>query len=251
MTNPRRQRPLGPPAEERRIKPDRRRASWNEFRHAYPGVLTSLTVALLTLLLASGWLVHKRSLYAAETARLRASMSDVERERTDVILASNERRLQVMVELLRRQARADRQLNLAVSVDDGRLYLQRDGAVLRDVAVRVGGGRTVGTPPDTVRLAAPRGQRTVERVLAPDEPFELPAWVYEERGLPVPEDRSLQGALGAHSVVLNGGILLYSLPPQGPLADSSYVFPGSVLVPAADLEAMAPNIRPGMTIYFY
>ena len=48
-------------------------------------------------------------------------------------------------------------LHLSVSVDSGTMFLEREGAVLREMPVRVGREQLAGTAPDTVRVAAPRG----------------------------------------------------------------------------------------------
>lgn len=231
--------------------PDRRRPRWREFRLAYPGIITTIIVALAIMLVADGWLIWKRIRYDREIERLRAGMSDVERQRTDVILASDEKRFQIMMELIRRQARGDRDLNLAVALDSGVMYLQREGAVLREMEMDVGPERTVGEGTDTVRMAAPRGTRTIERILDADDAWEVPRWVFVDRGLPVPEQRSLRGALGSRAVLLSGGTVIYSMPEVGPLNDSTYLMPGSVRVRATDLGAIAPNLKPGQTVYFY
>ncbi len=244
-----------PPVEpDRRTGDDRRRLHWSEFRRAYPGVIAVFAVALLVLLGADATLLVRRQAYASETARLRQSMTSVERERTDLIMATDERRWAVMLELARRQARADQRLHLSVSVDSGRLVLEREGAQLRVVNAEVGEGTLVGDAPDTVRLAAPRGERSIEMVLGPGDSWLVPEWVYRQRGMPVPTDsasRSVAGALGSTAIVLTGGTVIYALPASGPLADASYVLPGSVRLPASDLEAMRPNLSPGMSVYFY
>ncbi len=49
----------------------------------------------------------------------------------------------------------------------------------------------------------------------------------------------------------SGGTLIYALPKTGPLADSTYVMPGSIRVPAADLAAIRENLSSGMRVYFY
>jgi hypothetical protein len=178
-------------------------------------------------------------------------MTDVERRRADVLLASDEHRFRIMVELARRQAAGDRELHLALAADSGLLFLEREGARLRTAPAELGPERVVGTPPDTVRMVVPRGSRTIERVLGPDDSWEVPAWVYADRGLAVAPERALKGALGPYAVVLSGGAVLYSMPTVGPLNDSAYVLPGSVRVPAKDLEAIVPNLRPGMTVDLY
>jgi hypothetical protein len=103
---------------------------------------------------------------------------------------------------------------------------------------------------DSVRMAAPRGQRTVERIIEGDT-WEIPSWVYVDRRLPVPTDRRVQGALGPVAVVLSGGTIIYSPPTAGPLNDLSYVMPGAIRARAEDLKAILPNIAPGMTVYVY
>jgi hypothetical protein len=117
--------------------------------------------------------------------------------------------------------------------------------------IEIGPEKTVGTAPDTVHLVAPRGQRTVERVISGKEAFAIPAWVWTDRGLQPPADRSIPGALGPVAIVLSGGTLVYSMPSVGPLNDSSYVMPGNVRARANDLRAIAPNVKPGQAVYFY
>jgi len=97
----------------------------------------------------------------------------------------------------------------------------------------------------------PRGARSVAQVLRARDPWEVPRWVYADRMQPVPEDRAVKGALGNTAVVLSGGAVIYALPKDGPLGDSSYVLPGAVLMRADDLRAIAPNITPGMAVYLY
>ena len=233
------------------VPADRRRARWREFRQAYPGVVVALGLALVAMLVLDTLLVLRRERYLDEAERLRASMTDVERRRTDAIVDAERNALLMQVELLRRQALGDRALNLAVSVDSGRMTLAREGARLRDMRVEVGPERWVRTGDDSVRVAIPRGARTVERVLGKDDGWEVPTWVWLDRGLPVPADRTVKGALGPTAVLLSGGTVLYAPPLAGPLNDAAYLLPGAVRAHAEDLAAIAPNVKPGMTVYFY
>lgn len=230
---------------------DRRRRNWQEFRAAYPGILAALGIAFLVMVAVDFWLIYRYVDYRREIDRLRSGMTSVERNRTDMLLESRENRFRVMLELIRRQARLDAQLHLSVAVDSGVMYLEREGAVLREMDVRIGPERTVGIPPDTVRMATPLGERTVERVLGPEDAWEIPQWVYRDRGLPTPEDRTLRGALGPTSILLTGGTVIYSAPTVGPLNDPEYVMPGSVRVSREDMQAIAPNLKPGTKVYFY
>ena len=207
--------------------------------------------ALVALVALDMWLIARRNRYAEEDARLREGMSALQRQQADGILSNEQNKLRVMIELARRQAQLDKQLHLAIPVDSGVMYLEQEGALLREMPVEAGPEKRVGAPPDTVHLAAPRGTRTVERILDADDAWEVPAWVYTDRGLTPPAERTLKGALGPAAVVLVGGTVIYAMPSVGPLNDSTYVLPGSIRARAADLQAIAPNLKAGMTVYFY
>ena len=247
-------RPPGPPkmpiTPGGRV-PDRRRPGWKDFRRAYPGLIAGMWVSLVVLLAVDGFMLYKRRAYAREVARLRSGMTAVERQSADLELASNENRVRVLVELARRQAQGDKELHLSVAVDSGVMYLEREGALLREMPVRVGPERRVGVAPDTVHMVAPRGARKVEKVLSADSSWEVPRWVYTDRQLPTPPDRAVKGGLGDAAVVLDGGTVIYAEPLAGPLADSAYVLPGSLRARAADLRAIVPNLKPGTTVYLY
>lgn len=210
-----------------------------------------MAFALAAMLALDGWIIYKRIRYGREVDRLRAGMTGAERSRADLLLASDENKFRVMVALIRRQAQVDKEIHLSVSVDSGMMYLEREGALLREMRTEVGPEKLVGTSPDTVRMAIPRGARTVERVLGAKDPWEVPKWVYTDRGLATPVDRSLRGALGPAAVVLNGGTVIYTMPSAGPLNDSSYVMPGAVRLKAQDLKAVTPNLARGSKVYFY
>lgn len=212
-------------------------------------------VAILTLAGLDAFVIAKRRRYAAEITRLRAAMSQLERERADALVSGERRKLRVAIELARRQARIEPALHLSVALDSSAMYLERDGAVLRRMPVQIGPERRIGTAPDTVPLAAPRGVRTIAAVLSDSSAWEIPEWVYVDRGIDVPEPgaRTIIGALGPAAILLDGGTIVYSLPAGGssPLADSSYVMPGAVRARAEDLRAIVPNLSAGMRIYFY
>lgn len=214
-----------------------------------------LTAIVLFLLLAlvgmDAWLVGRRARYRAETERLRGSMTELERDRADAIVRREEHTLRTAIELVRRQAKIEPALHLSVTVDSGAMYLEREGAMLRAMPVQVGPERRIGQAPDTVQLAAPRGVRVVARVLTDTARWEIPGWVYADRGEPVPPSRVVSGALGPVALLLDGGTVVYSMPVAGPLADSGYVLPGSVRARQEDLRAILPNLHPGMRVYFY
>jgi hypothetical protein len=222
-----------------------------DFRLRHPGFLAAVVIVALGVIAIDGYLIYKRTTYRAEIQRLRAGMSEFEKRRADAVLASEEKQLQVMVQLLRRQARVDKEIHLAVSVDSAFMGLEREGAILRDMRVELGPEKTVGTSPDTVRMTVPRGTRSVQRLLGATDGWEVPRWVYEDRGLPVPNDRAVRGALGPAAIVLEGGTVIYSMPTRGPLNDSAYVMPGAVRAKAEDLRAVIPNLARGTKVYFF
>jgi hypothetical protein len=235
------------------VKPpvDRRRQSWREFRLAYPGIISVLLVVLVSMIAIDGWLLYQRIRYEREIARLRAGMTDQERRKADMVVAAEQNRMRVALELMRRQANIDKDLHLSVAVDSGVMYLEREGALLREMPIDVGAEKRVGVAPDTLKIVAPRGARTVERVLGAKDRWEVPRWVYVDRGLPVPEERMVAGALGAGAIILSGGAVIYGHPASGPLSDSSYVLPGAIRARTQDLRAIAPNLTPGMSVYLY
>jgi hypothetical protein len=224
---------------------------WSRLGALRRTVLLTLLVVLATAIALDAWMLSTTRRYQAEVSRLRGSMTNLERSRADAIVNQEEGKYRVAIELLRRQARIDQGLHLSVSVDTGAMYLERDGALLREMPVQIGSERMVGVPPDTVRLAAPRGVRTVARVLTDADAWEVPPWVYTDRGIDVDSSRSIRGALGPAALLLDGGTIVYSMPITGPLNDSGYVLPGAVRARVEDLRAVLPNLTPGMRVYFY
>ncbi len=210
-----------------------------------------LSLVLLATVVLDGALLLRRRRYVDETARLRASMTAIERQRTDAILTAEAEESGVMLELMRRQALVDDAVHLSVNTDSSTAIFERSGAELRRFAVQVGPARRVGIPPDTLQVSIPQGTRTVERLLTASDAFELPSWLWVDRGLPVPAGRSAVAWTGPDAVVTSGGTLIYSLPSTGPLADSSYVMPGAIRAPAADLAAIKANLTRGMKVYFF
>ena len=211
---------------------------------AFPAILTLLRVANVV---AAARLWRFRD----DAARLRASMTETERNRTDLAIKSEDNRAKVVSELVRRQARADHELHLAIEVDSGRMFLERDGVALREIPIAVGPERVVSGAPEPTRVALSRGAQAVATLVGADDAWEVPVLVFEDRRIPVPTDRRTKGALGSNALLLNGGGVIYALPKDGPLADSTYVLPGAVLLRAEDLRAIAPNVVLGMTVYLY
>lgn len=229
----------------------RRRSRWGEFRQAYPRIVAGLAALLGLLVLVDGFLAYKWLDYNRETRRLRAAMSRMEGDHADALLAAGEDHVALLMEVARLQASGEPALNLAISVEVGRMYLQREGARLRDMPVEVAPETRVGDSPGSLVLAAPRGKRAVVKILGKGDAYELPAWAWSSRELPVPANRSVAGALGPVALVLSGGTVVYSMPAAPPLDAADYILPGNVRANAADLEAVLENVRPGMPVYFH
>lgn len=203
----------------RKARGDRRRGGWRDFRRAYPGFVLTLVIGLVAMLSVSGFLFYKRGVYEAEVARLRANMTDTERARTDAIIAAEENKARIALELARRQAKIEKMLHLSVAVDSGRIFLEREGAILREMPAAFGAETSVRAGADSIPVVIPRGQRTIARV-------------------------------SENAITLDGGTVISAA--DGALAnDSTPVAPGNVRIGLADMKAIMPNLTPGMRVYFY
>ena len=224
---------------------------WRQFHVAYPRISAAMVLGIAVFFLIDLALVYKRVEYGRDLARLRATMTEAEGRRIDAIAVAEGNRLAMAVELARQEALGDVEMHLAVDTGKGTMFLERDGAQLREMPVRIGREATVGTPPDTVRRAPPRGKCSVTRVVDGSYRWEVPEWVYIHHGQPVPADRGLPGALGPLAIFLDSGSVIYSRPATGLLSDANYVLPGSVRTEAADFAAIKSSLQPGMAVYFY
>lgn len=199
---------------------DRRREGWHGFREAYPTFLRIISVLFLLLVAGDMWLFYRRDAYGQEIATLRARMTDAERKKSDIAVQSEQDKVQLALELAKRQAHFDPRLHLSIAVDSGVMYLERDGALLRVMRVALAPAEIPGFKSrngDTTAATLPRGQRTIQQVIDGDSP----------------------------ALVLNGDARIYSG------ADSDAVAAGNVRVDAADLRAILPNVSAGMSVYFY
>ena len=229
---------------------DKKIPRWRAFRESYPRIATGMALGIVVLFLIDLVLVCKRIEYGRELALLNASMSKAEIQRVDAIEAAENNIMAMTVELARREDLGIRELHLTVDSGKSLMYLECEGAVLREMPVRLGQEVTVGAKPDTVCLPPPRGKRFVARVVDATYRWAMPECAVDQRGQPVPGDRKIPGALGPLAIILDSGSVIYTLPTAGPLSDANYVLPGSLRAEAADLEAVKANLRPGMAVYF-
>jgi hypothetical protein len=230
---------------------ERRRTRWGDFRDAYPRIVTAMTIGLVALLAFDAFLLFKAVQYRRQIREDRASMSATDKQRADALLANQATRADLEEALVAQQAVKDKGLNLSIALEEGTMDLQREGAQLREIRVKIGPEVTVGPPPGARKITPPLGRRQVVAVVDGSYAWDVPAWVFQQRGQPAATNRRVPGALGEIAVILDDGNVIYSRPKAGPLADDSYVLPGSVRADAADLQAIRPNLSPGIPVYFH
>jgi hypothetical protein len=199
---------------------DRRRGTWRDFRHAYPGFVFVLGLGLIAMISVDGWLLTKRVKYNEDVKQLRDHMSQAERERSDLIVQAEQNKFRIAIELAKMQAKFDKKLHLNVSVDSSRMYLTREGAVLREMPVQFGPERTPSESSDAPPAAIPRGERTV-------------------------------ADLSETKITLDGGTQILSSESAQLANDSTAIPPGSLRISLVDMKAIKPNLNAGMKVYFY
>jgi hypothetical protein len=199
---------------------DRRRGTWLDFRRAYPGFVFVLGLGLAAMVAVDAWLLVKRVSYNQDVKSLREHMSASERERSDAIVQAEQNKLRIAIELAKRQAKFDKKLHLNVSVDSSRMYLTREGALLREMPVQFGPERSPSEASDAPPAAIPRGERTV-------------------------------AALSDTKITLDGGTQILSSPSAQIANDSTAIPPGSLRISLEDMKAIMPNLNAGMKVYFY
>ncbi len=199
---------------------DRRRGGWGDFRQAYPGFVFTLLIGLIAILAIDGFLMVKRRAYEGEVARLRANMTETERAKTDAIVEAEQNKSRIALELARRQAKIEKNLHLSVSVDSGKIYLEREGAVLREMAAVFGPDAKVSNGADSIPIVVPRGERTVARI-------------------------------SDDGIALEGGTLIAPSDADPLATDKKPVPAGGVRIRRTDLAAIMPNLSLGMRVYFY
>jgi hypothetical protein len=95
-------------------RPGRTARRWRELRDAYPRLVTGILLGIAVFLLSDVVLAYKRVQYGRELARMRASMTETERQRVEAIADSEVNHLAIATEIERRRALGDTELHLAV-----------------------------------------------------------------------------------------------------------------------------------------
>src|SRR4051812_29705015 len=199
---------------------DRRRGGWKDFRRAYPGFVFVLGLGLMAMIAVDAWLIAKRVKYDNDVNQLRSHMTAAERQRSDLIVESEQNKLRIAIELAKRQAKFDPKLHLNVSIDSAKMYLTREGALLREIPVQFGPERPAADTASGPPAAIPRGERTV-------------AEIADER------------------ITLDGGSYILASKSAQVANDSTPIPPGSLRVASSDMKAIMPNLKAGMKVYFY
>jgi hypothetical protein len=214
-------------------------------RKSFPHLAACLALAIAALLLTDLSLFFQRSEFGREEAQLRDSLTQTENRRLHAEEATERNLLARNAALARREAGSSRELHLAIDRGKGLMYLEREGARLRVMPVRLdpqGGvdGRPGAEPP--------AGKRRVLRVLDENSLRDLPQPAVLASGKPVSGNRALPGALGPLAIMLDDGAVIYAPPPAGAAADP---VPGGIRAETSDLAAVWADLQPGMTVYFY
>ena len=196
----------------------RRGQRWGDFRRAYPGFIFTMLVAVIAMIAVDALIVVKRRAYTAEVARLRSSMSEQERAKTDAIVAAETNKTMITLELARRQAKLEKALHLAISIDSGTMTLEREGAVLREMPVAFGAETKVG--PDSIPVVIPRGETSIVKA-------------------------------AAEGITLSGGTTIHPSDATALAQDAAPIPPGSIRVRRSDLKAILPDLNAGMRVFFY
>jgi hypothetical protein len=145
-------------------------------------------------------------------------MTSAERRRSEFIIATEQDKLRMELALAKHQAQWDAKLHLSVATDSGRMYLERDGALLRDMRVWIAPASIPSANGHDMASSTALGQRTIVQVDTSD---------------------TLQ-------ILLNGGTRIYAS--DDTLAPAT---PGDVRASTNDLKAVLPNVSAGMNVYFY
>ncbi len=179
-----------------------------------------LGLGLAALIALDAWLVVKREKYNRDVALLQSHMTSAERARTDAIVEAEQNKLRIAIELAKRQAKFDKRLHLNVSIDSSRMYLTREGALLREMPVQFGPELAASESSATPPAAIPKGERTI-------------------------------ADLSDTRITLDGGAFILSSSASDLSSDTTGVPPGSLRISLDDMKAIMPNLSRGMKVYFY
>lgn len=146
-----------------------------------------------------------------------------------------------------------RGLYIAVDTVANRLYLVKDGAVIREAVCSTGTGGVLEDPETGRRwvFETPRGShRVLQKIKSPV--WNKPDWAFIEDGVPIPKSASERMdtySLGDYALYLGDGYLIHGTLYQRLLGRS--VTHGCVRLGDADLEAVYKAAAVGTRVYIY
>ena len=103
-------------------------------------------------------------------------------------------------------------------MDSGKIYFEREGAVLREMAAAFGPETKAG--PDSIPVVIPRGETSIAKATG-------------------------------DGITLSGGTVIAPSDAPSLAQDATPIPPGSVRISRNDLKAILPNLAVGMRVYFY
>ena len=215
-----------------------------------------MLAVLLFILAAAAMVAVRVPQYRREAADIDRRMSVEEKATRDRILEAQQQRTELGIALLQRELRLkaleEKELHLAISLEDSTLSLRHGPAVLREAKVQIGGDSVITGPNgQTWRFVRALGERHVQDKDV-GASYTIPEWVYISRGQPVPpeSERRIDGGLGRYVLRLDDGTEIYSRPREGPLAEG--VKPAAFVVESeADLRAIFDAIGKDTPVYIY
>ena len=124
-------------------------------------------MALVAMLAIDGFLMYEAARVRGRgRTRFQSNMTRAGARRRTAIVAAEQNKTRIALELARRQAKIEKALHLSVALDSGKIYLEREGAVLREMPVAFGPEAKVG--PDSIPVVIPRGEISVGRRFSED-----------------------------------------------------------------------------------
>ena len=186
--------------------------------------------------------------YKWEVKQLQNTMTKAEIRRLEAISAAQTNQLALNIELTRRMAKGDSDLNLSIDTQKKYMVLGREGAKLREMHIQIGKDTVAGSSTDKVKLTIPRGKRIVNNLVDEQYSWDVPDWIKNNKNI---SSKSISGGLGSSAIFLNDGTIIYTQPKIGPLNDTNYILPGSIRISSSDMQAIQKSIQPGMAVYFY
>jgi hypothetical protein len=233
-----------------------RRSALNSLRRDHPLFFWGVAALVFLLISGSALIAVRVPQYRRQASEMERRMDEEEKATRDRILDSRTRRSELAIALLQRELRLkalqEKEIHLAISLEDSTLSLRHGPATLRSVRVGIGGDSIIRAPGgETWRLVRALGERHI-RDKEVGATYTVPEWLYASRGQPIPppEERRLDEGLGRYVIRLDDGTEIYTRPESGPFAEG--VKPAAFVVDGeADMRAIFDSIQRDTPVYIY